>query len=99
MKNEIYQVIEDFNELCDYKILSQEDRNLLIEDLQLEEQFNVSVMEWLEKIYVYYTDELRDRSGVSFDFGTFDYEFLVYYYKTLLDVVKTIEIERGVISK
>lgn len=95
-KIDVYEIIEDFNELCDFRITSQKGRMITIYDLQLEEEFTVSVIEWLERIHDYYYNELPQRSEITLDFTNrdYDYEFSVYYYETLLEIVHAVEKER-----
>jgi hypothetical protein len=87
-------VINDFNELCDFKVVNQKDRVLTIKDLQLETQFDISILEWLERIYDYYNVELPSRQEISLNFDNYDYEFMVFYYKTLLEIIEAVEKER-----
>jgi hypothetical protein len=90
----IYEIIKDFNELCDFEIVNQKDRVLTIKDLQLENQFDITILEWLERIYDYYNVELPSRQDIKLDFDNYDYEFMVYYYKTLLEIIESVEKER-----
>ena len=96
MEIDVYEIIEDFNELLEYKLIHQKDRMLTIYDLQVKEEFTIKVIDWLEKIYDYYTIELTDMNDVHLDFDDedFDFEFLIYYYKTLLEIVYAVQKEK-----
>ena len=97
-KNNVYEVIKDFNDLTDFNIVNQKDRILTIYDIHTDDTFEVSVMDWLEKIYTYYTEELPEWSKVKFDFDSYDYEFSVYYYEKLLKILHAIEEEKNLRS-
>jgi hypothetical protein len=94
MNKKVMKVINDFNELCDFKIVDQKNRTLMIKDLQLETQFDISILEWLERIYDYYNVELPSRQEISLNFDNYDHEFMVFYYKTLLEIIEAVEKER-----
>lgn len=47
---EVYSIIEDFNELCEYEIIEQNDRMLKIKDLQCDTIIETSVLETVKAI-------------------------------------------------
>jgi hypothetical protein len=88
----VYSIIEDFNDLCEYEIIEQNDRSLKIKDLQCDMIIETSVLEWLEKIYDYYTTEILDQKDLWYD--KHDLEWLIYYYDSVLETVKAIKKEK-----
>jgi hypothetical protein len=92
------KVINDFNKLCDFEIVYQEDNNLCIKDLQLwdigepQNLFVVEIIEWLERIYTYYIDEVPNE--MSFTFKFYDYQELKDYYNKVLEIIECIEMVR-----
>jgi hypothetical protein len=99
MNKKVMEVIHDFNRLCDFEIVYQEGKMLCIKDLQLWEisepqnLFVIEIIDWLERIYTYYIDEVPNE--INFRFNLYDYKELKDYYNKVLEVIDCIEEVRG----
>ena len=94
MKEETRDYIIEWNSDRDFELLFNKGNTLYIKDLQLEEILEVLVMEWLEKIWEYYTIEAREYFPQSFN--TFEKKELIWYYENIIRLINIIENEREI---
>ena len=92
MYTETHEIINDFNDLCEYAIVEKNESKLCIKDLQLNEFIETTTLEWLEKIYDYYTVEVFNQNDLWIDKN--DLEWLEYYYSRVLETVRAIRKEK-----
>jgi hypothetical protein len=90
MDKKVMEVINDFNRLCDYETVHQKDNLIYIKDLQLDNQITEhEVIDWMEKIYTYYIEEIPDY--INFKFSLVKKEEIKDYYNKILNIIECIE--------
>ena len=83
LEYDLSDIVNDFNELADYKILKESRKRYKIHDNQLGDVDTIKKKFWYEKILTFYIDEILNSKDIMEGATIDDYKRLVGKVQTL----------------